>query len=409
MPTEFPKAWRRARIEEIAEVTTGGTPRRDRSDYWGGEIPWMSSGEVNLRYVREVQGRITDLGLAESNARWLKPGTVMMALAGQGKTRGKVALLETPVTCNQSLAGIAPQDDVDPRFLFQQLESMYSAIRMINGDNIRSGLNLGLIRAIQVVLPPFPEQKKIAAILSSVDDAIHATQAVIEQTRRVKEGLLQDLLTKGIGHTRFKQTEIGEIPIGWRTASVAKVTSDIVDYRGKTPPYSDHGVPVISQEDIQSTGLRPSTKWVSPKTASQWVHRGTLEPGDVVFRMERFVGEVVQVPDDQSYVVTRGVLALRPDPKVMRKDFMFWQFFHKKRRGDWEKHGHATTVPRMYKPDLLGDLLAVPPLAEQAEIAGVMNQVQEAIESNRADLVRLSATKEGLLHDLLTGKVRVSV
>jgi len=262
---------------------------------------------------------------------------------------------------------------------------------------------------VPALRPPPMEQRKIASVLSSVDEAIQANRDVIDQTRRVKEGLLQEFLTQGIGHKHFTQTEIGKLPERWRIASVAEVTSTIVDYRGKTPPYVDHGVPVISQEDIQSIGLRPSTKWISPETATEWVHRGTLDPGDIVFRMERFVGEVVQVPDDQRYVITRGVLALRPDPSVMRKDFMFWMLFHKKRKGDWDKHGHATTVPRMYKPDLLADLVVVPPLAEQAEIAGKMNQVQASIEASQAELLSLSCTKAGVLQELLTGKVRVSV
>jgi type I restriction enzyme S subunit len=241
-----------------------------------------------------------------------------------------------------------------------------------------------------------------------VDEAIQATQAVIEQTRRVKEGLLQDLLTKGIGHTRFKQTEIGEIPEEWEVRSVGNSVSDIIDYRGKTPPYTDHGVPVISQEDIQKTGLRPSTKWVTPETADGWVNRGTPAAGDTVFRMERFVGEVVQVPRAQRYIVTRGVLALRAKTEVLVTDFFFWAFVFKKRSGYWDKHGHATTVPRMYKPDLLAAPMPVPPLEEPVRIAAILNQVEASVRTTLEAHDGLRALKAGLLQDLLTGKVRVS-
>ncbi len=289
--------------------------------------------------------------------------------------------------------------------LNRQLERVITSGARSNGL-----LNLSVddFFACEVPLPPLPEQKKIAAILSSVDEAIQATQAVIEQTRRVKEGLLQDLLTRGIGHTRFKQTEIGEIPESWELVRVSDAVSHIIDYRGKTPPYSESGVPVISQEDVQATGLMPSQKWVSHETASQWKHRGTLEPGDVVFRMERFVGEVAQVPDEQLYIITRGVLALRPAPALFVKDYFFWLFFHKKRCGDWDKHGHATTVPRMYKPDLLAQSLPRPPIQEQKLISAQMESVEKLIAAEVAKLRPLRRVKAGLLQDLLTGKVRVS-
>src|SRR5690554_5170501 len=110
--------------------------------------------------------------------------------------------------------------------------------------------------SIKLASPPLPEQKKIAAILSSVDEAIEATEAVIEQTRTVKKGLLQELLTRGIGHTEFKKTAIGEIPRSWEVRAVENL-ADVIDPQPshRTPPQDDNGIPYIGMGDINDDGV----------------------------------------------------------------------------------------------------------------------------------------------------------
>ncbi|MCY3759929.1 MAG: restriction endonuclease subunit S, partial [Gemmatimonadetes bacterium] len=203
---------------------TGGTPSRRRSDFWGGNIPWMSSGEIHQRRVTDTRETITDAGFAASNARWIPAGAVMVALNGQGKTRGMAAILERRMTCNQSLAAIlSPQSALVADYLFHYLSAKYASIRRLTGDGGRNGLNLRHIRSIGIAYPPLPEQRKIAAVLSSVDDAIEKTQAVIDQVQVVKRGLMQELLTRGLPgrHTRFKQTKIGTIPEDWEFLQLA--------------------------------------------------------------------------------------------------------------------------------------------------------------------------------------------
>jgi len=404
MSIELPDGWRAAALgsfahevrgrsqggEEVLSVTKHGgfVPSLE---YFGKQV--FSKDTDNYKVVRRGQYAYATIHLDEGSIDCLRI-----------RDEGIISPMYTVFDVDDRV--------IDRSFLLEFLQTpmmlqRYAAIGE-GSVNRRKSISFDTLASETLHLPPLREQKKIAAILSSVDEAIQATQAVIEQTRRVKEGLLQDLLTRGIGHTRFKQTEIGEIPESWELVRVSDAVSRIIDYRGKTPPYSESGVPVISQEDVQATGLMPSQKWVSHETASQWKHRGTLEPGDVVFRMERFVGEVAQVPDEQLYIITRGVLALRPAPALFVKDYFFWLFFHKKRCGDWDRHGHATTVPRMYKPDLLAQSLPRPPIQEQKRISAQMESVEKLIAAEVAKLRPLRRVKAGLLQDLLTGKVRVS-
>ena len=161
-----PSGWAIDTIGELCDVATGGTPSRGRGDFWGGDIPWMSSGEIHQRRVTHTKEAITAAGLAASNARWMPKNAVMIALNGQGKTRGTVAILKRPMTCNQSLAAILPNGSrLLPGYLLHYLSAKYTAIRQLTGDGGRNGLNLKHIRSIRVAYPALPEQHKIAAIL----------------------------------------------------------------------------------------------------------------------------------------------------------------------------------------------------------------------------------------------------
>lgn len=197
----FDRKWRSARIGDFAACAAGGTPNTSVPRYWGGEIRWMSSGELHLRRVHDVQGRITPAGLAESSAQAFPPGTVLIGLAGQGKTRGTVAIAEVPLTTNQSIAGILPGEQHWPEFVYYNLDRRYAELRgMSTGDGGRGGLNLAIIRAIPIEMPPLEEQRTIAAILADMDAEIEAIEGRLAKTRGIKRGMMQELLT---GRTRL--------------------------------------------------------------------------------------------------------------------------------------------------------------------------------------------------------------
>jgi len=162
-------------IGKSCDLLTGGTPSRYVPEYWNGDIRWMASGDINKQFVHEVAGRITKLGMESSNAKLLPIKSVLVALNGQGKTRGMVAITEVELTCNQSLAAIVPKkgSNIDPDYLFWNLYSRYKEIRYLRGGEFRSGLNLSLIRQLDFPVPmkdgkpDLAEQKRIAKELGS--------------------------------------------------------------------------------------------------------------------------------------------------------------------------------------------------------------------------------------------------
>ncbi|WP_339813952.1 restriction endonuclease subunit S, partial [Zunongwangia profunda] len=263
----IPEDWKLKKIGDLATVTAGGTPSTKNKNYWGGEIPWMNSGEINLKRIKNVEGRITDEGLKNSSTKLIPIKSILMALAGQGKTRGKVAINEIKLCTNQSLAAIFNLKNINTEFLFQNLDSRYNEIRkMSTGDNGRGGLNLKIIKNIKVPLPPLPEQQKIADILSTVDEKIAVIDQQITATEELKKGLMQRLLTKGIGHTEFKDSPLGKIPKSWEVKKISEI-ADFRNGKGHEKIIDENGdYIVVNSKFISSDGkvIKKSNQNLSP-------------------------------------------------------------------------------------------------------------------------------------------------
>lgn len=177
----LPVGWRWVKIGEITEVSTGGTPDTNRPEYYeNGNIRWLKSGDIKGTYIEEVPHRISQLGLDSSNAKTHPVGSVMLAMSGQGKTRGTSAILKVPSACSQSVAAILPSEHATPEIIHFALVNRYGETRRLTGDNERTGLNLKLIREIEIPLPPLDEQKRI---LASLNEKMHH----IEQARQAAE------------------------------------------------------------------------------------------------------------------------------------------------------------------------------------------------------------------------------
>lgn len=197
---EFVKdgVWEKIIIGDVANVSTGGTPDSTNPEYWNGEIPWMNSGELNNKRIYSVSNFITLKGLKESSTKLIPPNCVLIGLAGQGKTRGTAAINYIELCTNQSIGSIHPNKDIfNSEFLYQRMDLMYEQLRYLSaGDGGRGGLNLQIIKSIELFIPKPIEQQKIADFLSSLDGLITAQAEKIEQLKLHKKGLMQRLFPK---------------------------------------------------------------------------------------------------------------------------------------------------------------------------------------------------------------------
>jgi len=174
-------------LGEVAEkIYSGGTPKTGVAEYWGnGTIPWMASGEVNLKTVYKTKKYISEAGLKNSSAKFVPKNSVVIALAGQGKTRGKVARTRIDLTTNQSLASITFNDsNINSDYVFHFLKTQYENLRQISsGGGTRGGLNLKMISNYKLPIPSLAEQERIVTILNKFDTL----------TNSISEGLPREI------------------------------------------------------------------------------------------------------------------------------------------------------------------------------------------------------------------------
>lgn len=187
--------WEYHKINEFAKCVAGATPSTKYVEYWNhGTIPWMSSGEVNRRIIRFTDKKISKIGYDNSSTKLLPANTVVMALAGQGKTRGMVALTKIELCTNQSLCAIVVDSTIKSEYLYQYLLTRYDNLRLISsGDGTRGGLNLKLVGNYTVPVPSLQEQQKIADFLTAIDAQIEVEEKRLETMKTIKKGLLQQM------------------------------------------------------------------------------------------------------------------------------------------------------------------------------------------------------------------------
>jgi len=269
-----------------------------------------------------------------------------------------------------------------------------------------------VLENLTLLLPPLPEQQKIAEILSTVDSAIEKVNQAIEKTQRLKKGLMQELLTKGIGHKEFKDTEIGRIPKEWevvRLGEVAQVKGGkrlpkghkLVDY--KTP------YPYIRVVDFKNMSIdTKNIKYLLPETHSM-IHRYTISSNDVYISIAGTVGLVGLVPEQLDSANLTENAAKLCNLKNVSKEFLAYVLSSSKIQNQIRSLAGKAQQPKLALFRIEKIKLPLPPLPEQQKIAEILSTVDKRLELLRAKKEKLERIKKGLMNDLLTGRRRIRI
>lgn len=191
----IPEQWNIQQIRDLATISSGSTPDRGNSLYWNGGIPWITTGELESGYIKKAYESITEQALDETSLKIYPAGTLLMAMYGQGKTRGTVAKLGIDATVNQACAAISVVSG-SSEFIFYALQNAYNDIRKLSNAGNQENLNLDIIKTFLVICPPVFEQQEIAEVLTTQDKVIELKEKLIDEKQRQKKYLMQQLLTR---------------------------------------------------------------------------------------------------------------------------------------------------------------------------------------------------------------------
>ncbi len=190
-----PKDWVVKKLGDVSDIVSGGTPSRTEKKFWNGNIPWIKTGEIRYNIINRTEEKITKAGLENSAARIIPKGTLLIALYGQGVTRGRVAITGIEATINQACAAIMFKENIDTKFIFYFLSGQYESMRSLSGGSNQNNLNIPLIKSVPLSIPPLAEQQQIVAILSTIDEKLTLQHQRTAHYEHLKQGLMDELLT----------------------------------------------------------------------------------------------------------------------------------------------------------------------------------------------------------------------
>ena len=412
---EIPEEWKVIEFNSVCtKLKSGGTPLTSKREYYNGKIPFVKIEDITKanKYLTKTQTSIVEQGLNSSNA-WLVPSdSLLLAIYG---SLGVVSINRVEVATNQAILGIIlNKEKAETDFIYYLFLSLKKRLERQAKHTTQANLTAEIIKKLKIPLPPLPEQHRIAEILTTADTAIQKVDDAIAKTERLKGGLMQELLTNGIGHEEFKDSEVGRIPRGWEIAKIGKVLVDIKYGTSMRANSDNKGFPVlripnILDGKINENGLRYVDLSESEKQSL------TLKDGDILIvrtnANPEYIGRCALFENRKgtwvyaSYLIRIRVNNKRVVPSYLAK---FLQSERVRRRF----LSIARTSAGNYNINIQGIrsiIIYLPTLSEQQKIAEILTTVDKKLELERKRKEKLKRIKKGLMNELLTGKKRVTI
>ena len=408
---QIPEEWESGKVKYFSKISAGATPDRNNLLFWNGKINWMSSGEVNQEIVKYTAETITNLALKKSSTKLLPIGTVMLAMNGQGKTKGTVAILAIETASNQSLASfIVDGNRLNNQYLYYFFKAGYSYIRGLKGED-RDGLNLQLVSNITVLLFDIKEQQKIVDFLdkktNQLDKAKNLLEEQIQKLKDYRASLIYETVTKGLDKTVPMKDSgidwIGQVPEGWEITKhkyiMTKVKEICAHYEGQDIlSLTRQGVVV---RDIESG---------KGKMPASFDGYQFLEKGDLLFCLfdidvtPRCVGVV-----ENNGLTSSAYSRFRLDDKI---SVYYYYYLFLSMDEDKVLLHLAKNLRHSLTEDDFGIIETIlPSYEEQLRIADYLGKVTKSIDEivqlKQKQIDNINKQRQTLIYDYVTGKRRV--
>lgn len=308
---------------------------------------------------------------------------------------------------------VVDSSETNGKFLYYLLMTDRVKRFMINASAGSTVLHLDTknVKSLPIILPPLPEQKKIASILTSVDDVMENTQKQIDKLQELKRATMNELLTKGIGHTDFKDSDLGRIPKCWDLKKLIQCVDKIVDCEHKTAPKIEKSdFFVVSTNAVKDGELIDSNLYNTPKIAFEnWTARAVPAAGDVMFTREAPAGESCCVPKNKNVCLGQRMVLLRPNLEILLGEFLNFFLCSDIGKSSVYEKTLGTTVSRINMSDINNIIIPLPSISEQARIASIIGSISSQIKFIKHRKFQYMSLKKSLMQNLITGKTRVKL
>ncbi len=425
---ETPSDWTEKKIEDMAKLQKGITySTTDYTDADRGH-PFITlkciskNGGYSARGLKFFSGN-------HSEGHILHKGDIVFAntdLTRNGDVVGSPLIYRDlgfikPTLFSMDLSKVViDESETNSKFMYYWLMQSGCKRYMINASAGSTVLHLDTKQAVRFssAVPPLPEQQKIASILTSVDEVIEKTQSQINKLQDLKKGTMNELLTRGIGHTEFKDSPVGRIPKGWGVVTIDESEIQVLDGdRGNEYPKERDFTPTgyclfLSAKNVTKHGFKFDEQMFVSKEKDEKLRKGRLVRGDIVITTRGTVGNMAYFDDTVSHEIIRinsGMAILRNDERSYSSRYFFQLMRSPSVKTQIDLLTFGSAQPQLTIGVINSLKLPTPPLPEQNKIASILSSIDTNIEEKKKKLQHTQSLKKSLMQDLLTGKVRVSV
>lgn len=417
----LPLDWSLSEISKLGAIVGGSTPSRENSLFWNGDIPWVTPGEVSgnqTKLLASTAEKITKAGLNGSGANLLPSGSLMITTRA---TLGARVINAVPMTTNQGFKSIVFRNDVDASFYYYLFEKIKSElVRRASGTTFLE-ISGSEFSKIAVPNPSNGEKRVIANILDTLDTTIRQTEAIIAKLQQVKQGLLHDLLTRGIdanGQLRppveqaphlYKESPLGWIPREWEAKAFGQFAAKIQDGTHFSPNIRGGEYLYVTSKNIRFGYLDLSNVDKIDKVQHDAIYRRCdVKYGDLLLTKDGAnTGNAAINTCIEQISLLSSVAFIRFNEKQDEAQFFFQYLLSPQGQQRMKDLMSGNAITRLTLQKIRGFCVPCPQFVEQEKIGHILATQDRDIYAQRELLNKLNQQKSALMDDLLTGRVRV--
>ncbi|WP_304332089.1 restriction endonuclease subunit S [Brachyspira innocens] len=410
--------WKKLKISECAEIICGGTPSTSKMEYWDGNIPWITPKDLsnyNSMYISKGNRNISELGLKNSSAKLLPKNTILLTTRAP---IGYIAIAKNELSTNQGFKSLIMKDGNIPEFFYYLLKYNMDSIKNLGNGTTFMEVNSTSLKKLELNIPPLEKQKKIASILSSLDDKIELNNRM----NKILEEMAQTIFKEWFVNFNFPseegkpykdsggkmiKSELGAIPDGWKVDSLSNVFDISI---GKTPPrkevecfsYDNKDIKWVSISDMGKSGLYilDTSEYLTPEAVSKY--NVVIVPKDtIILSFKLTIGRVSIVIEDMT--TNEAIAHIKTNDKKLNE----YTYFYLK-NFKYSTLGSTSSIAQAVNSKLIKSIKYIVPRKNildnfHLKVRDIFNK----IKFNQIENQKLDSIRDTLLPKLMSGEIRV--
>ena len=403
--------WKEVRLGDVCtRVCSGGTPKSTNLSYYGGEIPWLNTKEIDFNRIYSTEKTITDSGLNNSSAKWIVPNTVTVAM--YGATAGKSCIVKVPMTTNQACCNLTINDEVaDYEFVYYTLKNDYTTLASLANGGAQQNLNAQIIKDYVLKMPSLADQRRIASILSSLDRKIELNNKINADLEEMAQAIFKNWFVdfEPFKDGKFVDSELGMIPEGWKVVTLDDLTSKFGT--GLNPRKNfvlGHGnnyYVTIKNMGNNRIYLNDRCDKVDDEALAKINKRSKLQKGDLLFSGIGTIGRVAMVVDDPiNWNTSESVFNMHPIDTVS-SEFIYLLLLSDKFQQYVQQNAQGGVQQGIRMASLKAFQFAIP--NDLKLFDNLVKPIISKVKSNDKENDTLSLLRDTLLPRLMSGELEV--